>query len=192
MWAEQDPADWYKAFVGAVRRALAASNPDGKDVASIGIDGMSNCPTFLDKDGRVLRRSIVWMDQRCMPQVERLKKVAQDVIFEEALKPIGPICTLPKVLWVKANQPAVWEKTYKVLMPKDYVRLRLIGEWATDLSDASVALLFDVSRREWSEKICDITGMDPGKLPEAIPSTKTAGFLSGRLPRKQGSPRGCP
>jgi len=179
MWAEQKPEDWYEAFKYAVKSVLVKTKVQGENIASIGIDGMMNSPTFLDEKGNVVRPSIIWMDQRSTPQERWLtEKIGEEKILNNVYSPPTSTSLLSKILWVKENQPKIWEKTHKVLLPKDYIRFKLVESFVTDWSDASATQLFNMNKFSWSREICEATEIDTSKLPEAIPSTKIVGRLS--------------
>ncbi|MGO9308833.1 MAG: xylulokinase [Spirochaetia bacterium] len=191
-WAEQDPEDWFRAF----RRGLAEileRNPDaGRRVCAAGVTGQMIGLTILDREGSVVRPAIIWMDQRCLPQVEFLKKNFEAMIRRITLNPVNTAYTLPKILWLKENEPQSWKKLYKIQLPKDYVRLRLTGEWATDLNDAAGTLLVDVTNLRWADELIDALEFERDRLPSLVPSTAVAGHLTGESARELGLREGIP
>src|SRR5512137_2960557 len=150
-WAEQDPEDWFNAFRNGLKDILARHPDAAKRISAIGVTGQMIGLTILDKSGSVVRPAIIWMDQRCLPQVEFLKKDFKDLIWRRAFNPVNITYTLPKILWLKENEPDAWARLYKIQLPKDYVRLRLTGRWVMDHNDASGTLLLDVADLRWSD-----------------------------------------
>ncbi len=190
-WAEQRPEDWYEAFKYALKDVFEKKNLQKKDIVSIGIDGMMNSPVFLDKNGDVIRPTIIWVDQRSTVQAKRLKKILKNnIVFN------GPITStelLSKILWVKENQPKTWEEIWKILTPKDFVRSKLINSsFVTDWSDASATCLFDVEKLSWSDEVCQSVGINKSKLPEAISSIEVVGRVSKKAANELGIIEGIP
>lgn len=193
MWAEQKPEDWYESFKHTVKSVLAKTDIQRKNIVSIGIDGMMNGPTFLDEKGKIVRPSIIWMDQRSTSQERWLtEKIGEEKILNNVCSSLTPTSLLPKILWVKENQPKIWEKTHKVLLPKDYIRFKLVESFVTDWSDASATQLFNVNKFSWSNEICGAAGIDTSKLPAAVPSTKIVGQLSKKAAEDIGLTEGIP
>jgi len=192
-WAEQDPEDWYNAFRKAVKQLIRSTQTNSKSIVSLCIDGMLSSPVYLDSKGRILRSTIIWMDQRSDPQVSLIRKrIGEDKLFGKTYNPITATFALPKILWVKDNQPEIWRRTCKILFPKDYVRLRVTGEWHTDRSEASSTLLYDKRTDGWSDEILDAVGIDRDKLPEILSSTDVVARLSTRSASELGLEEGTP
>ncbi len=192
-WAEQNPEDWYSAFKKVVRQLIRSTRVSPRDIISLCVDGMLNSPVYLDAEGRMLRSTIIWMDQRSLPQVSLIKeRVGQEKVFDRTYNPITATFALPKILWVKENEPKIWKRTYKVLFPKDYVRLKVAGEWSTDRSEASSTLLYDKRKDDWSDEILDALTIDREKLPEILDSTAISAHLSSRSARELGLKEGTP
>lgn len=191
-WAEQNPEDWYQAF----RQGLAEivnKHPDiAKHISAVGVTGQMIGLTLVDKSARVLRPAIIWMDQRCLPQVEYLKAHFEELINRLTLNPINMAYTLPKMLWVKDHEPEVWNRVYKFQLPKDYVRLRLTGTWAVDYNDVAGTLLLDVANLCWADEVIDRVGFEREKLPELFPSWKIAGHVTAAAAHELGIPSGIP
>jgi len=192
-WAEQNPEDWYNAFKKAVKQLIRSTGTNPKGIVSLCMDGMLSSPVYLDSRGGILRSTIIWMDQRSAPQVSLIKeRIGDEEFFSKTYSPITPTFTLPKILWVKENQPEIWKRTYKVLFPKDYVRLRVMGEWSTDRSEASSTLLYDKSKDDWSDEILEAVEIDREKLPEILDSTSVVARLSSRSASELGLEEGTP
>lgn len=187
-WAEQNPQDWYQALKRSLHHIFDNTGLKKKDIVSIGIDGMMNSPVLLDQEGKILRSTIIWMDQRSEAQVKWLKKnLKNNIKF-----PITSTTLLSKAMWLKENQPGIWKKVWKILLPKDFIRFKLSNSFVTDFSDASATHLFDVEKLTWSDEIIGITGIDKKKLPEAVSSTEIAGRLSKGPAEELGLQEGTP
>jgi xylulokinase len=186
-WAEQDPADWWRACQQAIRGALAASGLSGGAIDGVGLSGQMHGAVLLDERGSVLRPSIIWCDQRTEGECRWLDEtIGRDRLLELTSNPALTNFTLTKLLWVRRHEPDVWRRVAHVLLPKDYVRFRLSGEYAIDVADASGTLLFDVARRRWSQEMLDEVGIDRRVLPATFESpeicarvTREAAALTG-------------
>jgi xylulokinase len=169
-WSEQDPEDWWRA----TERVLAQLGP--LEIAGIGLSGQMHGLVCLDEAGRVLRPAILWNDQRTAAECAEIE---QRVGLERLIALTGNRAltgfTAPKLLWVRRHEPDVWERTRHVLLPKDYVRLRLTGERASDVADASGTLLFDVAQRRWSAEVVEALELDASRLPRALESPAVSG-----------------
>jgi xylulokinase len=168
-WAEQDPEDWWRA----TERALASL---GVDRASIGLTGQMHGLVLLDAADTVLRPAILWNDQRTSAECEEIEAaVGRDRLLELTGNRALTGFTAPKLLWVRKHEPDVWARARHVLLPKDYVRLRLTGERVIDAAEASGTLLFDVAGRRWSEEVCDALGVPLDWLPPVRESSEVGG-----------------
>ena len=148
LWAEQRPEDWWDASQKAIRGVLAAAKASGKDVRGIGLSGQMHGLVLLDDKNNVIRPALIWCDQRSQRQVDAInEKVGKETVLSCIANPVLTGFTLPKLLWVRDNEPAQFARVRKMLLPKDYLRFRLTGDYASDVSDASGTALFDVVRR---------------------------------------------
>jgi xylulokinase len=177
-WAEQDPEAWVAAAESALREV-----GNGRDVAGIGFSGQMHGLVVLDRSGRPIRPAILWNDQRTG---EECREIEERVGLERLIERTGNRAltgfTAPKLLWLRRHEPDAYARIARVLLPKDYVRLRLTGEWAIDASDASGTLLLDVERRAWSEEVLDALELPASWLPPVLESPATAGaVLDGAL-----------
>ncbi|MFN8006250.1 MAG: xylulokinase [Terriglobia bacterium] len=155
-WAEQNPENWWEAAKTAVTMVLKTSGVKGQDIQAIGLSGQMHGLVLLDKQHQVLRPSIIWCDQRCQAEADSITRVVgYDRLIEITCNPALTGFTAPKLEWVKQHEPAVFARIHKVLLPKDYIRFRLTGEFASEVSDASGTTLFDVVHRRWSKEIID-------------------------------------
>ena len=178
-WAEQDPEDWWQATVESIRRVLAESETNPDQVVGAGLTGQMHGLVLLDKDGAVLRPCIMWNDQRTGPQCDWITdKVGPKRVLQLTGNPVLPGFTAPKIVWVREHEPKVYEKVIQVLLPKDYIRYRLTGEFATEVSGASGTSLFDVGRRTWSEEMLEALDIPAEWLPECYESPIVSGQIS--------------
>lgn len=190
-WAEQDPADWKRAAFEAL--AQLAAKIDTDQVRGIGLTGQMHGSVFLDEHNEVLRPALLWCDQRTARQCEDITvKVGEARLIEMVCNPALTGFTAPKILWLRDNEPAVYERVRKVLLPKDYIRFVLTGEFATDVSDASGTLLFDVKNRCWHRELLSLLDIDPSFLPPSHEGPEVTGHLSKDAAAKTGLPAGIP
>jgi xylulokinase len=188
LWAEQDPDDWSAASQNAIRSVLAGVSAG--DVRGIGLSGQMHGLVLLDRHDRVVRPALIWCDQRSQPQVDWINaQVGAERVLSLTANPMLTGFTLPKLLWVREHEPSNFERIRRVLLPKDYIRFKLTGEYATDVSDASGTGLFDVARRRWSAEMAEGVGIDAGILPGAFESSGLTGVVTDRV---TGLNRGTP
>ncbi len=183
-WAEQNPADWWKAAEGVLRELQAsAASPAG-----IGLSGQMHGLVVLDADDEVLRPAILWNDQRTGPECAEIERtVGLERLIELTGNRALPGFTAPKLLWLRRHEPDVYARIARVLLPKDYVRLRLTGQHATDVSDASGTLLLDVAHRRWSDELLETLDLDPAWLPPALESPALSGETADGVPVAAGA-----
>jgi xylulokinase len=147
LWAEQRPENWWDAAQLAIRGVLVAAGASGKDVRGIGLSGQMHGLVLLDAADQVIRPALIWCDQRSQAQVDAINKlVGKETVLASIANPVLTGFTLPKLLWVRDNEPANFARIRKVLLPKDYLRYQLTAEYVCDVSDASGTALFDVVR----------------------------------------------
>jgi xylulokinase len=193
LWAEQSPENWWGAAQKAIRGVLAASGASGKDVRGIGLSGQMHGLVLLDSDDRVIRPALIWCDQRSQPQVDAINaSVGKDTVLASIANPVLTGFTLPKLLWVRDNEPELFARVRKLLLPKDYVRFRLTGEYASDVSDASGTALFDVVRRRWSSELVERLGLQRSLLPVVFESHEISGTVSAGAAVSTGLAEGTP
>lgn len=179
MWAEQHPENWWDAAQAAVKGVLKQANVSGSDVKGVGLSGQMHGLTLLDEADRVIRPALIWCDQRSQAQVDWINRTAtKAMVLESTANPVLTGFTLPKLLWVRDNEPQLFSRVKKVLLPKDYVRFRLTGEYASDVSDASGTALFDVVNRRWSNSLASKLGVDRDILPYVYESPDVSGRIS--------------
>ena len=178
-YAEQDPDDWWNAAAGTIRMVLEQSGVDSAEVKGIGISGQMHGLVMLDKDGKVIRRSIIWCDQRTAKECEEItEKVGAKRLIEITANPALTGFTASKILWVRNNEPENYAKCAKILLPKDYVRYKLTGEFATEVSDASGMQLLDVPNRCWSDEVLEKLDIDKNLLGKVYESPEVTGTVT--------------
>jgi xylulokinase len=191
-WAEQDPADWWRAAQQAVRAALGTLR-DPKIVEAIGLTGQMHGCVLLDSNGVVLRPAIIWCDQRTQSECDWLTEtVGFDRLIDLVANPALPNFTLTKLLWVKRHQPELFARIAHVLCPKDYVRYCLTGEFAMDVNEASGTLLLDVKNRRWSEELAEYAGVSMQWLPKLFESPEICARVSPEGAKATGLQVGLP
>jgi xylulokinase len=192
-WAEQDPEDWWQATLVAIRAALEQTGVKGSEIAALGFSGQMHGVVLLDKSHAVLRPSLIWCDQRSQAQCDWItNKVGAAQLIQYVSNPALTGFSAPKMLWVRDNEPKVFERTAHFLLPKDFVRYRLTGEFATDVSDASGTLLFDVTHRRWSPEMLSALGFDAQILPKAFESPEITGEITQEVAVLTGLTAGTP
>jgi xylulokinase len=192
-WAEQDPRDWWRATAIAVRKAIQASGLSGEFISSVGFSGQMHGAVLLDEKNEVIRPALIWCDQRTEEQSKYLEKLfGLEKLIQLTCNPPLTNFTLTKLLWVRQHEPENWARARKVMLPKDYVRLRLSGESATDVADASGTLLLDVAKRGWSKEVLSKTGIDEAFLPKVFESQEVCGAVNEEGAAATGLKRGTP
>ena len=193
LWAEQRPEDWWRASIEAIRAALAEAGVSGKDVRGVGLSGQMHGLALLDESGDPVRPALIWCDQRSQPQVDFINRTAgADFVLQSTANPVLTGFTLPKLLWVRDHEPRIFERARKLLLPKDYIRYRLTGEFASDVSDASGTSLFDVVRRRWSLEMTQRLGLDRSLLPDVAESCVVTACIASKAANLTGLSAGTP
>jgi xylulokinase len=178
-WSEQDPELWWTGAIGAIGAALAAAGVTGAEVTAIGLTGQMHGAVLLDAADRPLRPAILWNDQRTAAECDEIRRLVGarrliEITGNDALTGF----TAPKLLWVRSHEPDTWAKVAHLLLPKDFVRLRLTGDHAIDKSDAAGTLLLDLAAREWSDEVLAALELDPAWLPPTFEGPMPTGTLS--------------
>jgi len=193
LWAEQNPENWWDATVKAIRGVLAESRISSSGVRGIGLSGQMHGLVILDKNNQVIRAALIWCDQRSQEQVDAVnQRVGRANILNYTANPVLTGFTLPKLMWVRDHEPKHFERVRKMLLPKDYLRFRLTGEFATEVSDASGTALFDVVRREWSAPMLEALGIDRAILPRCYESSDVTGTVTPAAAGSTGLAPGTP
>ena len=189
LWSEQSPADWWSATERGLDR-LAASHPQAMaQVRGIGLSGQMHGAVLLDAQGSVLRPAILWNDGRSGSQCATLEQRVPD-LHRIAGNLAMPGFTAPKLLWVQENEPAIFERTARVLLPKDWLRLQLSGAAVSDCSDASGTLWLDVGARQWSETLLAASGLQRQHMPALVEGSAASATLLPALAQRWGLPQG--
>jgi xylulokinase len=193
LWSEQDPALWWGGAVAAIAGVLARSGRSGDDVAAVGLTGQMHGLVLLDASDRVLRPAILWNDQRTAAECDAIRAaVGPDRLVEITGNDALTGFTAPKLVWVRDHEPDVWRRAAHVLLPKDYVRLRLTGEHALDKADGAGTLLFDLARRDWSAEVLARLDIPPSWLPRTFEGPDVTGVVSAAAAEATGLRAGTP
>jgi len=192
-YAEQEPIDWWNATCEGLKKVVEKSGIDKNDIAGIGLSGQMHGLVMLDENGEVLRKSIIWCDQRTAKECEEItERCGLDTLMRITASPALTGFTASKILWVRNNEPEIYAKCKHILLPKDYIRYMLTGEFATDVSDASGMQLLDIANRDWSQEILDLLDIPREWLGKVYESCEVSGTISDAGNRATGIPVGVP
>ncbi|MDK2903223.1 MAG: xylulokinase [Clostridiales bacterium] len=192
-WAEQRPEDWWNASVETIKQVITKSGVDAADIKGIGLTGQMHGMVLLDKDCNVLRPAIIWCDQRTQAECDEITDIiGRQRLIEITANPALTGFTASKVMWVKKHQADIFEKIYKILLPKDYIRFKLTGEFATEVSDASGMQFLDVPHRRWSDEVLDKLGINKEWLPTVYESPEISGYVTQEVANITGLKAGTP
>lgn len=193
-WSEQNPEHWWQATVQSIREVLAAGKIAPAEVKGIGLSGQMHGSVFLDRDKKVIRPALLWNDQRTTAECAEIESRAggREALIGMVANPALTGFTAPKILWLRNHEPRNFERLTQVLLPKDYVRFRLTGEFATEVSDASGTLLLDVRKRNWSTALLEKLSLDASFLPKVYESEEVSGKLTKDVAAQLGLPEGVP
>jgi xylulokinase len=184
-WAEQDPATWWHATITAIRTCLVGAvrhNVQSADVRAVGLSGQMHGVVLLDEHHQVLRPCIIWADQRSEAQCRWMtERVGAARLIELVSNPALPGFSAPKLLWVRDNEPEIFSRARTMLLPKDYIRFRLTGKVAMEISDAAGTCLLDVKQGTWSSEVLDALGLDPNLLPPIVASDTISGTITAEV-----------
>lgn len=192
-WAEQEPSDWWNAAAETIKTVIKKSGVKPESIASVGVSGQMHGLVMLDKDGAVLRRSIIWCDGRTGKQcAEMTEKLGREKLIKITANPALTGFTAGKILWVRENEPELYEKCRHIMLPKDYVNYMLTGEYATEVSDASGMNLLDVPKRRWSREVLEALDIDEALLGVMHESVDIIGNVTPRAAELTGLAAGTP
>lgn len=178
-WAEQDPRDWWRASVAAIRKVLSLIDLGADAIGAVSFSGQMHGSVFLDEKDEVIRPALLWCDQRTEKQcAEITERIGATRLIELVSNPAITGFTLPKILWLRENEPENWSRVSSILLPKDYVRLCLTGDKASDVADSSGTLLFDVVNRRWSQEMLDAMEIGRDLMPPVYESIEITGKVS--------------
>lgn len=192
-WAEQNPEDWWKASVEVIKKVIEVSRVSPKEIAGIGPSGQMHGSVFLDKGGNVLRPALLWCDQRTQKQCDEIYGIfSYEGFIKLSHNKALTGFTAPKILWLRENEPDNYKKIFKILLPKDYIRFKLSGTYATEVSDASGTILMDIAKRTWSEEILSGLKISKGLLPDVYESPVVSTKVSAEAAKLTGLIEGTP
>ncbi|MDP4093758.1 MAG: xylulokinase [Bacillota bacterium] len=192
-WAEQDPEDWWNAVCKTISEVIAKSGVNAEDIKGIGLSGQMHGAVLLDKNDNVLRKSIIWCDQRSSAECNQITSlIGKERLIAITANPALTGFTASKVMWVKNNEPELFEKVKRILLPKDYIRLRLTGEFATEVSDASGMQFMDIPARKWSDDVLGKLGIDKSMLGKLYESQEVTGKVTKQVAQLTGLKEGTP
>ena len=192
-WAEQDPADWWAACISTLRSVLADSGVPAVDIKGIGISGQMHGLVMMDEKGEVIRNSIIWCDNRNIRECNEVTElVGAERLVEISANKALVSYTAGKLLWVRNNELQNYERCRKILLPKDYLRYKLTGEYAAEVSDAAGTNLLDVTKRIWSEEILEKLSINPDWMPIVRESYEIAGHVTTEAAALTGLAAGTP
>ncbi|RMG86351.1 MAG: xylulokinase [Chloroflexi bacterium] len=193
LWSEQNPADWWDGMVKSIRGALQKAGLTGGDIAAIGLTGQMHGLILLDGSGDVLRPAILWNDQRTQAQCD---EITERIGFERLIQLTGNRAltgfTAPKILWVREHEPEIYARTAHILLPKDYIRYKLTGTYATDLAGSAGTSLLNVAERRWSEEVLQALDIPAEWLPPVHEGTEITGYISEEAAQLTGLKAGTP
>jgi len=191
-WSEQDPEDWWNAVLASLKFISGAIEVQDARIAAISMSGQMHSSVFLDDKGLPLRRAILWNDTRTFAQREEIERIVGrqkllDMVYNLPLEGF----TAPKILWFKENEPDIYRRLWKVLLPKDYISFRLTGRVVAELSDASGTALLDVVGLKWATDVIEELGLKPSFFPEIVRSFDVVGTIRKDIATDVGIPEDC-
>ena len=192
-WVEQNADDWWNAVCRTSSSLIQSTGVDPREIGAISFSGQMMGCLCVDRNGTPLRPSIIWADQRAQKQVAQIEEhISQQDFYHIVGHRNTASYGIQKLMWVRDNEPEIYEQTYKTLNAKDYIVFKLTGKFYTEPSDANSVACFDLKTFQWSEEILKITGIDPDKLPQIKPSTFVAGGVTREAARATGLAEGTP
>jgi xylulokinase len=193
LWSEQDPREWWEAVAASIRSVLEQAGLGGEEIGAVGLTGQMHGLVLLDEAGNVLRPAILWNDQRTQSQCDEIHQI---IGKEKFIQITGNVAltgfTAPKILWVKENEPDVYAKAKHVLLPKDYIRYRLTGEYAIDKADGAGTVLFDLKKRDWSDEVLAALEIPRDWMPRTFEGPEFTGYVSEESASLTGLKAGIP
>ncbi|WP_372660520.1 xylulokinase [Cohnella sp.] len=185
-WSEQEPEDWVKGAMSALQELAAQSGVSPRDIEGMSFSGQMHGLVLLDAHNKPIRRAILWNDTRTTGQCREIERTLGDKLLTDTRNPALEGFTLPKILWVKQNEPDLFARADKFLLPKDYLRLRLTGQIHMDLSDAAGTLMLDVANKCWSEEVLYAFGISPAFCPPLVEASAYVGDVSPEAAQEAG------
>lgn len=193
LWAEQSPSLWWNGTAESIRQVLAKTGVDAASVKGIGLTGQMHGLVLLDEKGEVLRPAILWNDQRTGSQCDSIRrKLGKEKLIQITGNDALTGFTAPKILWVQENEPEIWKRVRHILLPKDYVRYKMTGEFAVDCADGAGTILFDLKKRNWSQEVLTALDIPFEYLPKVYEGTEITGTLLPNVAGELGLPADIP
>lgn len=193
MWTEQHPHLWWQATVQSVRKVLADSGVNPADIQGIGLTGQMHGLVLLDEKGQVLRPAILWNDQRTAAECDEIRaRLGKNRLIQITGNDALTGFTAPKILWVRNHEPEIFSRARHILLPKDYVRYRLTGEYAMDKADGAGTILFDLRKRDWSPEVLEALEINPAWLPPTFEGPQITGRVTPEAAEETGLKAGTP
>jgi xylulokinase len=193
LWSEQDPHEWWQAVSESIRSVLAQASLNGGAVGAVGLTGQMHGLVLLDEVGEVLRPAILWNDQRTQPQCDEIHtRIGRERFIQITGNVAMTGFTAPKILWVRENEPDLFSKGRHVLLPKDYIRYKLTGEYAMDKADGAGTVLFDLKSRDWSDEVLAALEIPPAWMPKTFEGPECTGFVTKEVASLTGLKAGTP
>lgn len=193
LWSEQDPQEWWQAVALSITTALKAANLNGEQIAAVGLTGQMHGLVLLDAAGEVLRPAILWNDQRTQSQCDEIhRRIGRERFIQICGNAALPGFTAPKILWVKEKEPDVFARGAHVLLPKDYIRYKLTGDYAMDKADGAGTVLFDLRLRDWSDELLTVLEIPRAWMPPTYEGTEVTGVVTGAADALTGLKAGTP
>jgi|AGTN01.1.fsa_nt_gi Sugar (pentulose and hexulose) kinases len=190
--AEQNPDVWYNTFLDVLKRIRVERGFDLKKIVRIGASGQMRGVTFVGKNLEPVRNSIQWNDTRCREEADEIRRSNFEPVRQITCNPVNPMCTLPKLMWVRNHDPKAWERTRHIMYPKDYINMKLTGIVATEPTDASGSLMYDMWTDDWSGSIIGQYGINRDILPEVRRSFDVVGNVTREAAAATGFLQGIP
>ncbi|MBE2221999.1 MAG: xylulokinase [Anaerolineae bacterium] len=193
LWSQQEPDLWWQATIQSVSQVIKESGVAADDIKGVGLTGQMHGLVLLDKEGKVLRPAILWNDQRTQAQCDDIRsRLGKEKLVAITGNDALTGFTAPKILWVQQEEPDIYAQGAQILLPKDYVRFKLTGKYATDRAGGAGTGLFDVTARTWSPEVLEALGIDPSWLPETFEGTAVTGTISPQAAALTGLAVGTP
>jgi xylulokinase len=193
LWSEQDPHQWWNGISESIRQVLSEAEISGDGITAIGLTGQMHGLVLLDEAGEILRPAILWNDQRTGPQCERMRTIlGRERLIQITGNDALPGFTAPKILWVQENEAEIFSRARHILLPKDYIRFKLTGEYAVDRAGGSGTILFDLKERTWSSEVLEALQVPAEWLPPTYEGTQVTGEISSQAAGETGLAAGTP
>jgi len=193
LWSEQDPTLWWRATVESIHKVVAKTGIDVTAVKGIGLTGQMHGLVLLDENGDVLRPAILWNDQRTGAQCDAIRaRLGKEKLIQISGNDALTGFTAPKILWVQEHEPEIWKRARHILLPKDYVRYKLTGQYASDRAGGAGTILFDLAKRDWSPEVLSALDIPAEYLPKTYEGTEVTGTLIPSVATELGLLAGIP